>query len=279
MSNRIPAVAGSFYPDDAQRLAIMLEQMLTHADQEAESFINRKSQQPKVLVVPHAGYSYSGSIAAMAYHEVIPWAETIHRVVLLGPSHRVALRGMALADTSEWQGFETPLGTIELDCDGIRNLVDDPDVYSTIKIDNQPHYFEHSLEVQLPFLQMILKQFKIIPIVVGQCDAHDVARILEHFYRAKDSLIIISSDLSHFHDYQSAQEIDANTNQKILHLEADIVGEQACGCYPLNGLLSLAKDKKLEIENLALFNSGDNLFNRQSTDKSRVVGYGAYVVH
>lgn len=291
MSYRIPAVAGTFYPDNARDLTRLLQQMLTQASDATmpskmpslskEIYQQAASDRPKMLVVPHAGYRYSGSVAATAYQQLVPWAETISRVVLLGPSHRVALRGMALVDTREWQGFETPLGVIELDDEEIESLAESPAIHSVLKIDNQPHYFEHSLEVQLPFLQLILQQFKILPIVVGECDAHDVAAILEKYYQDSETLIIVSSDLSHYHDYFSAQKIDAKTNEKILHLEADIVGEQACGCYPLNGLLMLAKEKGLAIENLALLNSADEVVDQQrsDSDRNRVVGYGAYVVH
>jgi AmmeMemoRadiSam system protein B len=287
MSYRIPAVAGSFYPDNARDLTSLLKQMMAHADEVEKATTGKELNEasirdrPKMLVVPHAGYRYSGDVAAMAYQKLVPWAGAFSRVVLLGPSHRVALRGMALVDTREWQGFETPLGVIELDNDEVEQLADSPAIHSVLKIDNQPHYFEHSLEVQLPFLQMILRQFKILPIVVGECDAHDVAAILEKYYQDQETLIIVSSDLSHYHDYVSAQEIDAKTNEKILHLEADIVGEQACGCYPLNGLLMLAKEKGLAIENLALLNSADHLIGQQDSqsDRSQVVGYGAYVIH
>lgn len=278
MNYRMPAVAGSFYPDNAQDLAIMLEQVFARATENSCSAPAQKIEpQPKMLVVPHAGYVYSGAVAALAYEKIIPWADDISRVVLLGPSHRVAFRGMALVDVTEWQGFETPLGIVELDCKEIAKLALNP----KLKIDNHPHYFEHSLEVQLPFLQKVLKHFTLLPIVVGQCEASDVAEVLQGFYQDKETLIIVSSDMSHFHDYASAKKIDADTNEKILHLEANVIGEQACGCYPLNGLLKLAKDNQLEIENLALFNSADNLLNANPAgiDKQRVVGYGAYVVH
>ncbi len=281
MTYRMPAVAGNYYPDNPVVLRNMVQQMLSSG---SELISNNTSidlaEQPKVLVVPHAGYIYSGAVAAAAYQALKPWANSISRVILLGPSHRVLLRGIDLVDDREWQGFETPLGKVEFDREGIEKL----DQSVALTRDNQPHYFEHSLEVQLPFLQCILKDFKILPILIGQTEPEQVAKLLEVFWQDKESLIVISSDMSHFHDYASAQHLDALTNKKILHLDSDLKDQQACGCYPLNGLLRLARKKGLSIQNLALCNSGDNLsaqWGRYDTEvgKESVVGYASYILH
>ena len=279
MMYRLPAVAGSFYPDNPVILKNMVQKMLSASENLVDSeFDNVLADKPKVIVVPHAGYLYSGSVAATAYQALKPWADSISRVVLIGPCHRVALRGISLVDPSEWQGFESPLGKVPFDQEGIEKL----NKLLAIKSDNHPHYFEHSLEVQLPFLQCVLSDFKILPILVGQCEPEQVAQLLKVFLHDKETLIVVSTDMSHFHNYSQAQEIDSATNERILHLECDLEDEQACGCYPLNGLLLLAKQQGLSIHNLALFNSGDNLspqWGRLEVDKDRVVGYASYILH
>lgn len=259
MTCRSPAVAGSFYPENPKTLHNMVQQMLDHAP--------RQRLHAKALIVPHAGYIYSGPIAATAYNCLLESIETISRVVLLGPSHRVALSGIAIPT---WSEFQTPLGNIPLDRESIDYIAN----LEGVEINNAAHAMEHSLEVQLPFLQEMLSDFQLVPLVVGQCSAKVVANVLNHLWGGEETLIIISSDLSHYHQYVIAQQLDQETSRKIEGLETNIQGEQACGCYPLNGLLLAAKQHGLKPDNLDLCNSGDTAGN-----KDQVVGYGAYALH
>ena len=261
MSNvRQPAVSGSFYPDNPEILKNMLESYLQQ--------VAPADKAPKAIIVPHAGYIYSGEIAASAYARLRSRRGTIKRVVLLGPSHKVGFTGLAL---SHADAFRTPLGDIPLDSEAIATLANFP----FVNYMDQAHLYEHSLEVQLPFLQMTLDSFCLIPIVVGDCPAEQIEQILELFYGKDDTLIVISSDLSHFHDYATAQRLDKETSDKIEHLDYQHLDyDSACGRVPVSGLLALAKKKSLTVETIDLRNSGDT-----AGDKSRVVGYGAYVIN
>ena len=257
---RTPAVAGSFYPDNPHTLQAMIDGYIQK--------VAPVGKVPKAIIVPHAGYIYSGEIAASAYARLRPKRNTIKRVVLLGPSHKVGFTGLAL---SHAEAFRTPLGDIPLDTEAIASLIN----YPFVDYMDQAHLFEHSLEVQLPFLQMTLDSFQLIPIVVGDCPAEKIEQILELFYGKDDILIVISSDLSHFHDYATAQLLDKETSRKIEHLDYQHLDyDNACGRAPVSGLLALAKKKSLQIENIDLRNSGDT-----AGDKSSVVGYGAYVIN
>lgn len=257
---RPAAVAGMFYPDDSRQCTQQVLQLLH--DNKAGS-----SEQPKALVVPHAGYIYSGPIAAKAYNLLKPFADKIHRVVLFGPSHRVPLRGMALSTATQ---FATPLGLVPIDHTGYENLLNLPDV----AINDEAHAFEHSLEVHLPFLQTVLSDFQLIPIVVGYCPPESVAACIKQFWGQDDCLIVVSSDLSHYLDYRTAQRIDRHTSDTIVRGEPTLQGEQACGCYALNGLLLTASENSASIECVELANSGDT-----AGSKDQVVGYGSYVIH
>ena len=222
----------------------------------------------KAMIAPHAGLVYSGPIAATVYASLLAGKERISRVVLLGPSHRVYLKGLALSSADY---YETPLGKIEIDQDAygsIRNL-------PQVSITDAAHAQEHSLEVHLPFLQIILDQFKLVPIVVGETSPEEVAEVLEVLWGDEHTQIIISSDLSHFHDYETAQQIDLSTSKAIENLQLESIGsQQACGCMPVCGLLQLARKKHLKVKTLDLRNSGDT-----AGTKDRVVGYGAYSVN
>ena len=258
---RQPAVAGSFYPGDKHQLQGLIEEYLENKDHlQHETNI-------KALIVPHAGYIYSGPIAASAYRLLKNRCGHIRRVVLLGPSHRIALRGIAVPSDD---AFHTPLGDIPLDKAGIALMLTQPQV----KILDQAHAYEHSLEVQLPFLQSVLTEFCLLPIVVGAIDAEAVAALLRLVLNDENTLIVISSDLSHYHPYQQACAIDQHTSEQIEAKNWHLQGEQACGAYPLNGLLKLAAEKSWSINTLDQRNSGDT-----AGDKDRVVGYGAYVVY
>ena len=222
---------------------------------------------PKALIVPHAGYVYSGPIAAKAYACVAPSRSTIRRVVLLGPTHRVAVRGLALPGVER---FATPLGTVELDMEAIGLLRGLPQVV----VSDQAHALEHSLEVHLPFLQTVLEEFKLVPLAVGDAAADEVAAVLDLLWGGPETLIVVSSDLSHFLTYREAQSVDRATCDAILALRTDIDHEQACGATPVCGLALTAQRKGLTAELLDLKNSGDT-----AGDKNRVVGYGAFAFY
>jgi len=256
---RAAAVAGQFYDDNAQ-------QLLTHVLQYIADAKPPLPVTPKALIVPHAGHIYSGPIAASAYKLLEPIADMIKQVILLGPSHRVALTGIA---TPGVDFFETPLGKIKINtsfCQRAEQL-------DFVSENALAHEYEHSLEVQLPFLQVLLNQFELTPLVVGECNSEDIASLLNLFLGSNDTLIVISTDLSHFHNYSIATRQDRLTSIAIENLQPQKISyEDACGRNPLNGFLTLAKQQQMQVKLLDLRNSGDT-----AGDKNRVVGYGAYV--
>ena len=259
---RAPCVAGLFYPDDPTRLEFLLKQLYQAADREGLA----KGYRPRAIVAPHAGYIYSGAIAANAYSSILSRAADIKRVVVLGPSHQIAFNGAACPSATK---FATPLGDIDLDVAEIKRL----EAQGLVSINDAAHVREHSIEVQLPFLQHILADFKLIPIVVGMSDPFPIAAILESYWNAEDALIVISSDLSHYLEYYDAKNTDQDTTASIEACRwQDIGPHQACGCYPLRGLLQLGREENCKATCIDLRNSGDT-----AGDKSRVVGYGAYV--
>ncbi|MBU6420677.1 MAG: AmmeMemoRadiSam system protein B [Gammaproteobacteria bacterium] len=253
---RVPAVAGLFYPGEAPALRAQLVQLL--ADNPAAGAA------PKALIAPHAGYVYSGPIAARAYNRAALHADTVQRVVLLGPAHRVALRGLALPGVD---AFGTPLGNVPLDRDALASIEDLPQVTRS----DAAHALEHSLEVHLPFLQILLARFTLVPLVVGSATTDEVAEVVSKLWGGDETLVVISSDLSHYHAYDSARDLDEDTAQRIEACAVPIPDAQACGAYPINGLLSVARQRQLRVERLDLRNSGDT-----AGDKRRVVGYGAW---
>ena len=258
---RQPAVAGTFYPDDPNELKTMLEGFINSVPKAEQATV------PRAIIVPHAGYIYSGPVAATAYARIIPAHNKFTRVVLLGPSHRVPFRGLAVSSASH---FSTPLGLIPLDTSGINEISQLPQVQQL----DQAHLYEHSLEVHLPFLQMVLDDFTLVPIVVGDSDPEQVSQVLEKFIDDENTLIVISSDLSHYHDYHTAQQMDRATSQAIEQLDINAIGyEDACGRGPMSGLLKLAQQHHFKVETVDLRNSGDT-----AGPRDQVVGYGAYVV-
>lgn len=261
MSIRQPAVAGSFYPQEKSQLHAMVTEMLAESEARDE-----QHPVPKAIIAPHAGYIYSGPIAATIYNQLKPLREIITRVVLLGPSHHVAFRGIASCSSN---AYRTPLGDVEVDRSAIESLSNLPQVTQL----DQAHTYEHSLEVQLPFLQEILRRsFKLVPLVVGDAAPAEVVQVLERLWGGDETLIVISSDLSHFHDYDYARKRDSATTRAIEALNPDVIeGGDACGCRPVNGLLAIARAKGLSVETLDLRNSGDT-----AGPRDRVVGYGAY---
>lgn len=257
-SVRQPTVAGMFYPADPTELRQQIHDYLTAASD--------RQIRPKAIVVPHAGYVYSGLVAANAYAQIAPMAEQIRRVVLFGPAHRLAFNGIAFSTAD---GFRTPLGEIPVDRTALDSLRDLPQVQET----DLPFEGEHCLEVQLPFLQSVLQDFSIVPLLVSDAEGQAVAEILERLWGGPETLIVISSDLSHYLDYDSARSMDAKTTRAIEHLEPDAIGyHQACGRNPLKGLLLQAGRHGLEASTLDLRNSGDT-----AGPRNQVVGYGAYV--
>ncbi len=259
-SIRMPAVSGLFYTSNTAMLRGEVEAFLSDAIQHYDTLLPFT---PKAIIVPHAGYIYSGIFAAAAYNLVASSA-VISQVVLLGPSHKVPLRGMALSSSDF---FRTPLGDIAADKSDIGQLLQLPGV----TVNDQAHLHEHSLEVQLPFLQVVLERFEILPVVVGLTPAHEVAALLENVWGGDETLIVVSSDLSHYHSYSEAVRIDKETSKDVQSFSTHIHGEQACGCYAVNGLLCEAKRRGLAVNELVVANSGDT-----AGDHQRVVGYGAY---
>jgi MEMO1 family protein len=255
---RPAAVAGLFYPDNPIELKRTVADLLAHAG----AGVARPA--PKALIVPHAGYIYSGAVAASAYSALADLRDRIRRVVLLGPTHRVPVRGLALPEAER---FATPLGEVPLDCAGMQALAGLPQVVRSAAA----HQMEHSLEVQLPFLQQVLGDFQLLPLAVGDASAAEVAEVLEQVWGGDETLIVISSDLSHFLPDALARQVDGETVKAILALNPYLNHEQACGATPVNGLLLAAKRHGLHPVALDVRNSSDT-----AGDPERVVGYAAF---
>ena len=257
---RSPAVAGTFYPDDNHQLKKMINGLLADCRSDTPP--------PKALIVPHAGYIYSGPIAASAYARVASGRDTITRVVLLGPSHRVPFHGLAVSSA---RFFTTPLGSVPIDIEALAAIKHLPQVQTL----DQAHQWEHSLEVNIPFLQVVLADFKLVPLVVGDASAEEVCEVLENLWGGPETLIVVSSDLSHYHDYETARRLDHSTSDAIIQFRPqDIHYEQACGRNPIAGLLTAAQHRAMRAEAVDLRNSGDT-----AGPRDKVVGYGAYIFH
>jgi AmmeMemoRadiSam system protein B/AmmeMemoRadiSam system protein A len=257
-SSRPPAVAGLFYPEDPATLRRDVQQFLAAAGPP-----DRDLRSPKALIAPHAGYIYSGPSAGHAYARLAPCAARIRRVVLLGPVHRVPVRGLALPSVER---FETPLGPIEIDREAVAQLGDLPYVGTS----DRAHAAEHSLEVHLPFLQQMLGRFALVPLAVGDASPDEVTEVLRRLWGGEETLVVVSSDLSHYLPYASARAVDRATVDAMLALAPTLGHDQACGATPVNGLLALARRRGMRAELLDLCNSGDT-----AGDRSRVVGYAA----
>ncbi len=256
---RQPAVAGSFYPADPEELKASIHRYLDKVEPVQKA--------PKAVIVPHAGYIYSAPIAASAYARLKGAAGKITRVVLIGPSHRVGFEGLAVCHADQ---FATPLGNITVDTESREKLLN----LSFVDYLDQAHVLEHSLEVQLPFLQELLGSFQLLPLVAGDASADQVCQVLEMVWGGEETLIVISSDLSHYHSYATARELDRETTDYIEKLQYEKLDfDSACGRVGVGGLLAYAKSHGLKIKNVDLRNSGDT-----AGDKFRVVGYGAYVI-
>ncbi len=262
---RQPAVAGTFYPGQKETLVNEVNALLEVARMEVSSTQQSDFQSsPKAIIVPHAGYIYSGPTAAAAYASLASVSDSIKRVILLGPVHRVPVRGLALPGADV---FATPLGEIQIDKDAVAAIENLPQVVESAAAHEQ----EHSLEVQLPFLQMMLTDFTLLPLAVGDATPKEVAEVLDVLWGGPETLIVVSSDLSHFLPYQTAQIVDGETVQNILQLRSTLNHQQACGGTPVNGLMLAATQHHLQPHLLDLRNSGDT-----AGDKSQVVGYGSF---
>lgn len=257
---RRAAVAGAFYPGDPATLKRDVAAMLAAVPPGG-------ADAPKALIVPHAGYVYSGPIAASAYAQLLPIRGQISRVVLLGPVHRVPVRGLALPEAD---AFETPLGAVPLDREAMNRISGLPQVVASASA----HAWEHSLEVQLPFLQQALGAFSLVPLAVGDATPEDVAEVLELLWGGAETLIVVSSDLSHYLPYQVARHTDQATARAILELLPPVSHQQACGGTPVNGLLLAARRHSLRTQLLDLRNSGDT-----AGERSQVVGYGSFAFY
>jgi AmmeMemoRadiSam system protein B len=255
---RPPAAAGRFYPADPDALRSLIQTLLAQV-------LEAAGPAPKALIAPHAGYLYSGPIAASAYARLLPARDVIQRIVLLGPSHYVALDGLA---TSSAEAFATPLGVVPLDLEATRQLRSLPQVREL----DAAHAQEHSLEVQLPFLQTVLADFTLVPLAVGEASPDDIAEVLETLWDGPETRFVISSDLSHYHDLPTAQRLDGATAKAIEALKpAAIAADRACGCIPIRGLLQVARQRHLRPHTLDLRTSGDT-----AGPRDQVVGYGAF---
>lgn len=259
---RPAAVAGLFYPDQPAVLSRTVDGLLAEVPETA-------GPPPKAIIAPHAGYAYSGVTAARVYARLRPLKGKVSRVVLLGPVHRVPVRGLALSSAEAWQ---TPLGPVPLDLDGAAAIRDLPQVVT----EDRAHAMEHSLEVHLPFLRAVLGDgFTLLPLAVGDARPEAVAEVLERLWGGPETLIVISSDLSHFHDYATCQSLDARTTRTIEALAyQDLDFDDACGRLPIAGLLAVARRKGLRIETVDVRNSGDT-----AGPRDRVVGYGAWALY
>lgn len=257
-TNRPAAVAGLFYPGDAHALSDMVDELLEAAPP--------PSTAPRALIAPHAGYIYSGSVAATAYAQLHSRRKTTRRVLLLGPSHRLPFTGLALSSA---EFYSTPVGAVAIDTGACQALQRLPQV----KLLDAAHAEEHSLEVHLPFLHAVLDEFVLVPLVVGDASADDVAQVIESFWDNEETLIVVSSDLSHFLDYDSANRIDGETTRAIEARAQNIRPQQACGCRAINGLMKVAENHALGVTTLDVRNSGDT-----AGDRARVVGYGAFAL-
>ena len=288
---RYPNVAGTFYPADPRALAAQVRAYLgsvpdtgprsraeaeSRTEQTTENWAGSRARAdalgpplpgrwPKALIVPHAGYIYSGPVAGSAYAQLAAGTAAIHRVVLLGPSHRLPFYGLAY---SQAEAFVTPLGQVPVDREAYQVIADLPQARAF----EAPFQGEHCLEVQLPFLQVLLEDFHLVPFLVGEATAAEVAAVLERLWGGDETLILVSSDLSHYLDYATARRLDAATSQAIAALDPGAIGDdQACGRIPVKGLLKAARHHGLECQVLDLRNSGDT-----AGPRNQVVGYGAF---
>lgn len=254
---RPPAVAGLFYPANPAALDEMVHDLL-------EPTPRLPAACPKALVVPHAGYVYSGPTAARAYARLEPHAARIERVVLVGPAHRVAVDGVVSPGA---RAMRTPLGEVAVDLAALDRVPD-------VRPSSIAHAQEHCLEVQLPFLQIVLPRAKVVPLLVGNATPAFVGGVLDALYGGPETVFVVTSDLSHYLPYDEARAVDHDTAERLLHLDPrPLCGGEACGAVGLNGLVWLARRRGLSVQLLDLRSSGDT-----AGAKEEVVGYGAFAL-
>jgi AmmeMemoRadiSam system protein B len=257
-ASRPAAVAGTFYPGEPAALAAEIAAYL--ADVPPKPGVSP----PKAIIAPHAGYMYSGPIAAAVYASLAPLRGVVRRVVLAGPAHRVYVAGVAIPSVAQ---FDSPLGGVRLDAAALAQLRALP----FVEVSDRAHALEHSLEVHLPFLQAVLGDFSLVPVVVGDASPAQVAQLYDALWGGDETLVVVSSDLSHYLPYDAARRRDRDTAAAILGLEATLVPEEACGAAPINGLLTVARRRGMAADLIDLRNSGDT-----AGDRERVVGYAAF---
>ena len=255
--DRAPAVAGLFYPRSDAELERDVVALLARA--------HRGDESPKALILPHAGFVYSGPVAATGYRCLESRRRSVKRVVLIGPTHRALYQGIA---TSGADAFATPMGRVPVDREGVRAAETLPYVLRH----DAAHDPEHCLEVHLPFLQVVLDEFAIVPLLVGEASASEVADVLDAVWGGDETLVVVSSDLSHYHDYDAARVLDHETSEAIEAFDTGpIHGRRACGHLPIKGLLLVAQRRGLTVTRLDLRSSGDT-----AGPRDQVVGYGAW---
>lgn len=257
---RPAAVAGLFYPSLSGELRGMVEGYLD----EAADLSDPVNGSPKAVIAPHAGYIYSGPVAGIAFRQLASDAALIRRIVLLGPAHRLPVRGLALPGDD---AFETPLGTVPVDQELVHKIADLPQVSAS----PAAHAPEHCLEVELPFLQVLLHEFSILPLLVSSLSAAEIAEVLEGLWGGAETRLVVSSDLSHYLSYDSARKLDRETAEQIVEHRGSIDEYRACGAVAINGMMEVARRRGLMASLLDLRNSGDT-----AGDRARVVGYGAF---
>lgn len=260
MRIREPSVAGMFYPE--KRLVLM---------QEVKQFLqnNQPAIKPKALIVPHAGYQYSGQVAGNVYQYLKPYQNKFKKVLLIGPAHRKAFHGIGVLQDDF---YNTPIGALKIEREIIEKLVDK---FERVNYQDLAFNGEHCLEVQFPFLQLVLNQVSIIPTLVSHCDTERVSELIKYFWEEEETLIIISSDLSHFLDYESCSKKDFLTSQNIVSMKGEnLQHDDACGQLGIAGLLQVVKEKGFNISEVSRCNSGD-----VTGEMSRVVGYGGYLIY
>jgi AmmeMemoRadiSam system protein B/AmmeMemoRadiSam system protein A len=259
---RPAAVAGTFYPERAAALKEAVRALLIEAGEPAAD-----APAPKAVIAPHAGYVYSGAVAARAYARLRPLRGAVRRVVLIGPCHRLAVRGLAVPSA---KAFACPAGTLPIDTAAIEDLSG----MACVRVSDAAHAEEHCLEVHLPFLHAVLGEVSIVPILVGDAAPADVAAVLERLWDGPQTRIVVSSDLSHYLAYDAARDLDEKTCRAIEALDGDAIAyEQACGRTPIRGMLAASRRRGLTVQTLDLRNSGDT-----AGDRRRVVGYGAWAL-
>jgi len=285
MKIRNPAVAASFYPGDASKLRESVEGYVSTAlEAMPAEEKDLRAPLPKAIIAPHAGYVFSGAVAGSAYARIVNARGVVTRVVLAGPVHRVPVRALAV---SGMDGFATPLGLVPVDKEAVERI----SKLSQVELNDAPHAGEHSLEVHLPFLQCVLGPpgnkrrkaapdkdeagFSFVPLAVGDADAEETAEVYEALWGGPETLFVISTDLSHFYDYDTARELDSAATRAIEALRPEDIGpRQACGRAPMAGMLVAARRHGLRVKTLDLRNSGDTAGSRGS-----VVGYGAWALY